>query len=51
MVLDNDSHSPDDLISAEGAREFLTALGLNPTEIDQVFRNSEDIVTRIKAGR
>lgn len=50
MVLDNDSHSPDDLISAEGAREFLTNLGLNSDEISQIFRNSEDIVTRIKAA-
>ena len=48
MVLDNDSHSPDDLISDERAREFLTALGLNSDEISQIFRNSEDIVTRIK---
>jgi len=48
MVLDNDSHSPDDLISDEGAREFLTALGLNSDEISQIFRNSEEIVTRIK---
>ena len=48
MVLDNDAHSPNDLISAEAARGFLTGLGLNPGEIDQVFRNSEDIVTRIK---
>ncbi|MDD5136699.1 MAG: histidinol phosphate phosphatase domain-containing protein, partial [Candidatus Omnitrophica bacterium] len=48
MVLDNDSHSPDDLISAQGAKEFLTNLGLNPDEISRVFRNSEDIVTRIK---
>ncbi|MCX5666717.1 MAG: histidinol phosphate phosphatase domain-containing protein [Candidatus Omnitrophica bacterium] len=47
-VLDNDSHSPDDLISAERAREFLTALGLNSDEISQIFRNSEEIVTRIK---
>jgi histidinol phosphatase-like PHP family hydrolase len=48
MVLDNDSHSPDDLISKVTAKEFLTKLGLNPSEISQVFRNSEDIVTRIK---
>ncbi len=48
MVLDNDSHSHNDLISAEGAREFLTVLGLNPDEIGQIFRNSEEIVTRIK---
>jgi Histidinol phosphatase and related hydrolases of the PHP family len=50
MVLDNDSHSPDDLISAQGAIEFLTKLGLNPSEIDQVFRNSESIVARIKSA-
>jgi putative hydrolase len=48
MILDNDAHSPNDLISAESAREFLTALGLNSYDIDQIFRNSEDIVTRIK---
>jgi putative hydrolase len=48
MVLDNDSHSPDDLISAERAIEFLTKLGLNPDEISRIFRNSEYIVTRIK---
>jgi putative hydrolase len=48
MVLDNDAHSPIDLISAESAKEFLTALGLNPDEISQIFRNSEEIVTRIK---
>jgi len=50
LVLDNDAHSPDDLISAERAREFLTELGLNSDEISQIFRNSEDIVTRIKAN-
>ena len=50
MVLDNDSHSPDDLISAERAREFLTELGLNSEEISQIFRNSEDIVTRIRTN-
>jgi len=48
MVLDNDSHSPDDLISDQGAKEFLTTLGLNPDEIGQIFHNSEDIVSRIK---
>ncbi|MDO8536378.1 MAG: histidinol phosphate phosphatase domain-containing protein [Candidatus Omnitrophota bacterium] len=48
MVLDNDAHSPNDLITAEKAREFLTALGLNSDEISQILRNSEDIVTRIK---
>lgn len=46
MVLNNDSHAPDDLISAESAGEFLTKLGLDPDEISQIFRNSEDIVSR-----
>ncbi|MFA5085410.1 MAG: histidinol phosphate phosphatase domain-containing protein [Candidatus Omnitrophota bacterium] len=49
MVLDNDSHSPDDLITAEGARVFLTNLGLNSDEINQIFRNSEEVVNRLKA--
>ncbi|MFA5255442.1 MAG: histidinol phosphate phosphatase domain-containing protein [Candidatus Omnitrophota bacterium] len=49
MVLDNDSHSPDDLITAEGARVFLTKLGLNSDEINQIFRNSEEVVNRLKA--
>ena len=48
MVLDNDSHSPNDLISSVAAREFLTELGLTADEISQIYRNSEDIVTRIK---
>jgi len=48
MVLDNDAHSHNDLISEEGAREFLTKLGLNSDEISQIFRNSEEIVNRIK---
>jgi len=50
MVLDNDAHSHNDLISEEGAREFLTKLGLNSDEISQIFRNSAEIVTRIKAA-
>lgn len=49
MVLDTDTHSPDDLISDNEAREFLTALGLSPDEIEGLFRTSETIVTRIKA--
>ena len=48
LVLDNDAHSPSDLISHEQALEFLTELGLNSDEIIQIFRNSEEIVTQIK---
>ncbi len=49
VVLNTDSHSPDDLISDKEAKEFLTALKLNSNEIEQLFRNSRSIVTRIKA--
>jgi histidinol phosphatase-like PHP family hydrolase len=49
LVLDTDSHSPDNLISDEEAVKFLTALGLGPDEIKGIFRNSKDIVSRIKS--
>jgi len=48
LVLNTDSHSPDDLISDGEAKRFLTSLGLDSDEIKAVFRNSQDIVTRIK---
>ena len=51
MVLNTDSHSPDNLISDEEAGEFLTALGMDPNDIKAVFCNSRDIVTRIKSKR
>lgn len=51
LVLNTDSHSPDNLISDEDARIFLTSLGLNSDEVRAIFRNSQDIVTRIKSKR
>jgi len=48
MILDNDAHSPNDLVSQKEAQKFLTDLGLKKIEIKRIFRNSEDIVTRIK---
>lgn len=51
LVINTDSHSPDDLISDEEAKKFLTALDMNSDEIKQIFRNSQDIVTRIKSKR
>ena len=49
LVLDTDSHSPDNLISDEEALRFLEALGIGPEEIRAIFRNSKDIVTRIRS--
>ena len=51
LVLDTDSHSPDDLISDEDADKFLTSLGLSLDEKKAIFRNSEYIITRLKAAR
>jgi len=49
MVLNTDSHSSDNLISDEEAKNFLISLGINPHEIKSIFHNSQDIVIRIKA--
>ncbi len=51
LVLNTDSHSPDNLISDEEARIFLTLLGIGSDEIKAIFRNSQDIVTRIRSKR
>jgi len=51
LVLNTDTHSPDNLICDEDARKFLTALGMDASEISGVFGNSQDIVTRIKSRR
>ena len=49
LVLNTDTHSPDNLISDEEAKEFLTSLGLVSEEINTIFRNSQNIVTSIKS--
>lgn len=49
LVLDTDSHSPDNLISDEEAVKFLQALNISSSEIKAIFRNSKDIVTRLKS--
>lgn len=51
MVLDTDSHSPENLISDEEAISFLTSLGIDLNEIKSIFRNSQDIVNRIRSKR
>lgn len=51
LVLNTDSHSPDNLISDEDARIFLTLLDIGSDEIKAIFRNSQDIVTRIRSKR
>lgn len=50
LILNTDSHAPDDLFSDKQASRFLTSLGLTPEEKKAIFRNSADIVTRLKTA-
>jgi len=46
MVLNTDSHSPENLITDEMAKKILKGAGLDDTDIISVFQNSLDIVER-----
>ncbi len=47
LVLNTDSHTPDNLITKDFAEEVLLGAGLDKKEIAQVFKNSEELVARI----
>jgi len=46
LVLNNDAHSGDNLISQEGATRLLNRLGMTQRYIYQVFKNSEMLARR-----
>lgn len=46
-VIDTDTHTPDNLITYKYAGKVLKCAGLNDSEIDTVFKNSENIVNKI----
>jgi len=46
LVLNTDSHSPDDLIDDKKAQVFLSRLGFKEAEIAKIFNNSKNIVKR-----
>lgn len=48
LVLDTDTHSPEDLISIEQAGEFLSNLGLSKIEMEEIFLNSLEIHRRLE---
>jgi putative hydrolase len=50
LVLNTDSHSPQDLISLEFARKIAAGAGLSDQETAAMFRNSEALLTRALAG-
>lgn len=47
LVINTDSHSPADMISKEFAIRVLRGAGLNQEEVEQVFKNMEEIVRRV----
>lgn len=47
LVLNTDSHSPDNLITKDFAEKILLGAGLDKKEITQVFKNSEELVSRL----
>jgi len=47
LVLNTDSHCPEDLVTREFAEKVLQGAGLDKKEIKQVFKNSEELVSRL----
>jgi len=46
LVLNTDSHSPDDLIDDVAARDFLLSLGLKDGDIENILANSRSLVEK-----
>ncbi len=47
LSINTDSHSPDDLITLEMARNILIAAGIDMNRLEQVFENSKRFVEKI----
>lgn len=48
LVLNTDTHEPSDLITDSMAEKILFSAGLNDAQVKEVFKNSEEIVKRIR---
>ncbi len=48
LVINTDSHSPEDLIDEATARKVLHGAGLNDRQTDHVMTNNEDLLTVLK---
>ncbi len=44
LVLNTDSHDPEDLIDPQRAVEFLKSLEFSDKEIDRIFENSKKLI-------
>lgn len=47
LVLNTDAHKPEDLITEKIARDVLTEAGLAASAIEEVFKNSRDIISAL----
>jgi histidinol phosphatase-like PHP family hydrolase len=47
LVLNTDTHGPQDLTSLEMARKIAIGAGLSPREVDRMFKNSENLVKKV----
>lgn len=50
LVLNTDSHGPQDLITRDQAVRVALGAGMNLREVEEMMRNSEEIVRRATAG-
>ncbi len=48
LVVNTDTHSPDNLISRDRARQVLVGSGLTEAQADQVLQNNEHLLSRLK---
>ncbi len=51
LVLNTDSHGPQDLITREQAVRVALGAGMNLREVEVMMKNSEELVRRATAGR
>jgi histidinol phosphatase-like PHP family hydrolase len=47
LVLNSDSHQPDDIINEDKAKKILSGCGISDDDIKEIFKNSRSIVNRI----
>lgn len=51
LVVNTDAHCPGDLVTAEFAATVLQSAGIKGSDIEQVFKNSEKIVEKLRVGK
>ncbi len=47
LVINTDAHSPSDLIDRDFAEKVLRAAGLDSSEVNKVFSNAEELISRV----